>query len=146
MFRVVVGAMLLTLGAGIALAQGAGVIKDRQDLMKGLAGATKDPTAMAKGEAPFDLAKVQASLKVFQDNAAKLKSLWPESSKAGETTKALPVVWTGMKDFLSGFDGLANEAKAAAASIKDEASFKAAWPKVLGSCGGCHKTYRAPSK
>jgi cytochrome c556 len=144
MLRVVTAVAVLTLGANIALAQNTAVVKQRQDLMKGLGGALKDPTTMVKGEAPFDLAKVKASLKALQDNAVKLKSLWPEDSKTGDT-KALPVVWTAT-DFLSGFDGLAKDAKAAETSITDEASFKAAWPKVVGNCGGCHKVYRAPPK
>jgi cytochrome c556 len=41
---------------------------------------------------------------------------------------------------------LAKAAKAAEASIKDEASFKTEWPKVVGNCGGCHKEFRAAAK
>jgi basic membrane protein A len=36
------------------------------------------------------------------------------------------------------------DVKAAAAAIKDVATFKAEWPKVGGNCGGCHKEYRKP--
>jgi cytochrome c556 len=146
MLRVVVGAALLILGVSVALAQSTGIIKERQDLMKANAEATKAPVAMVKGEAPFDLAKVQASLKTFQETSTKLKGMWPESSKTGENTRALPAVWTNAKDYLARFDGFASDAKAAAAAIKDEASFKTEWPKVIGSCGGCHKDFRAPAK
>jgi len=145
MLRVVVGAVLLSLSAGIVLAQNTAVIKERKDLMKANAEATKAPTAMMKGEAPFDLAKVQASLKTFQDNAPKLKGLWPNDSKTGDT-RALPAIWTDMKGYLDWYDGFAKDAKTAAASIKDEASFKTEWPKVVGYCGGCHKDFRAPAK
>ena len=146
MLRVVVGAVLLGLGATVVLAQNVGVIKERQDLMKANAEATKGPVAMMKGEAPFDLPKVQASLKTFQDNSAKLKTLWPEDSKTGEKTRALPAIWNNMKDYLAWFDDFGKDAKAAAATIKDEASFKTEWPKVIGYCGGCHKDFRAPAK
>jgi cytochrome c556 len=146
MLRVVVGAALLTFGASIALAQNTAVIKDRKDLMKANAEATKAPTAMMKGEAPFDLAKVKTSLKTFQDNSIKLKGLWPDDSKSGGETRALPAIWTNVKDYLDWFDGFAKDAKAAEASIKDEASFKTEWPKVVGYCGGCHKDFRAPAK
>jgi cytochrome c556 len=146
MLRVVVGAALLGLGATVVLAQNVGVIKERQDLMKANAEATKGPVAMMKGEAPFDLPKVQASLKTFQDNSAKLKTLWPEDSKTGGNTRALPAIWNNMKDYLDWFDGFGKDAKAAAAAIKDEASFKTEWPKVIGYCGGCHKDFRAPAK
>ncbi len=145
MLRVVVGAALLTLGASVVLAQNTAVIKDRKDLMKANAEATKAPTAMMKGEAPFDLAKVKTSLKTFQDNATKLKGLWPADSNTGDT-RALPAIWTNAKEYLEWFDGFAKDAKAAEASIKDEASFKTEWPKVVGYCGGCHKDFRAPAK
>jgi cytochrome c556 len=146
MLRIIAGLLVLGLAASAALAQNVGVIKQRQDLMKVNAEATKAPTAMMKGEAPFDLAKVKASLKTFQDNSVKLKDLWPEASKTGEDTRALPKIWTNMKDYLDWFDGFAKDAKAAEAAIKDEASFKTEWPKVVEYCGGCHKDYRAPKK
>jgi cytochrome c556 len=143
MLRIIVGAALLTFGATAVLAQNTAVIKQRKDVMKANAEATKAPTAMMKGEAPFDLAKIKTSLKTFQDNSAKLKTLWPADSQTGDT-RALPAVWTNMKDYLSWFDGFAKDAKAAEASIKDEASFKTEWPKIVGYCGGCHKDFRAP--
>jgi cytochrome c556 len=146
MLRVVAGAVLLTLGASAVLAQNTAVIKERKDLMKANAEATKAPTAMMKGEAPFDLTKVKASLKTFQTNSTKLKALWPADSKSGGDTRALPAIWTNVKDYLDWFDGFANDAKAAEASIKDEASFKTEWPKVVDYCGSCHKDFRAPAK
>ncbi|HEY1246811.1 MAG TPA: cytochrome c [Hyphomicrobiaceae bacterium] len=146
MLRIVAGLLALGLTASVALAENLSVIKERQQIMKSNAEATKAPTAMMKGQAPFDLAKVKASLKTFQENAAKLKSLWPEDSKTGGDTKALPAIWTNMKDYLEWFDGFAKDSKAAEATIKDEASFKTEWPKVLNYCGSCHKDYRAAKK
>jgi cytochrome c556 len=134
------------LGASIVLAENLTVIKERQDLMKANAEATKAPTAMLKGEAPFDLVKVKASLKTFQENSIKLKTLWPEDSKAGGDTRALPAVWTSMTDYLAWFDGFAKDAKAAEAAITDEASFKKEWKNVADYCGGCHKDFRAAKK
>jgi cytochrome c556 len=146
MLRIVAGVVLLALGAGAVEAQNTAVIKQRQDLMKAQSGALKEPAAMLKGEAPFDLAKVQASLKTLQELSGKLKPLWTEDSKTGGNTRALPAVWKDLNGFLGRFDAMASSAKTAAAAIKDEASFKTAFPKVLGSCGGCHKEYRAPAK
>jgi cytochrome c556 len=138
--------MLLALGSSVAVAQGADIIKQRQDLMGGLGDAMKAPSAMMKGEAAFDLAKVQGSLATLQANSGKLKSLWPETSKTGGNTRALPAIWTDMKTFSAHFDGLATGAKAAADAIKDEASFKSQWPKVASTCGACHKDFRAAKK
>jgi cytochrome c556 len=146
MLRIVAGLVLLALGAGVVEAQNTAVIKQRQDLMKANAEALKAPAAMLKGDAPFDLAKVQASLKALQEQSAKVKPLWTEDTKTGGDTRALPAVWKDLKGYLGRFDTMATSAKAAAAAIKDEASFKTAFPKVLGSCGGCHKEYRAAAK
>lgn len=118
-------------------------VSARQEAMKAIAGAAKEPGAVMKGEAKFDLAKVHSSLAVYQEQAVKLKNLWPDDSKSGDTA-ALPAVWEKKSEFIALFDKLAANAKAAAANIKDEASFKAEWPKVMSSCGGCHKEYRKP--
>ena len=146
MLRAIAGLAGLALCTTLVLAQNTGAIEQRKQAMKAMGGALKEPGAMAKGEGAFDLAKVQASLKSLQADASKLKALWPEDSKTGGNTRALPAIWTNMKDYLDWFDGLANDAKAAEASIKDEASFKAAWPNITDYCGSCHKDFRAPSK
>jgi cytochrome c556 len=145
MIRALSVAALLAVGATLAYAQGAGqaAVKQRQDLMKQQSNALKDPTAMMKGEAPFDVTKVKASLKTIQDAAAKLKPAWPDDSKSGDTA-ALPAVWEKKADFTARLDKLGADAKAAEAAIKDEATFKSEFKKVTDNCGGCHKEYRRP--
>lgn len=101
---------------------------------------------MAKGEAPFDLAKVQASLKTISEGAPKLAGLFPDDSKTGGDTQALPVIWEKKAEFEGLWKKLAADATAAAAAIKDEASFKTEWPKIGANCGGCHKVFRVPPK
>jgi cytochrome c556 len=146
MLRVVLGLAALAVAATAVLAQqGAGAIKERKAAMKAMAGATKEPAAMIKGEAKFDLAKVQAALKTVEANAAKAKGLFPDDSKSGETA-VLAVAFTNKADLLAKFDKLAASAKAAQGAIKDAATLKSEWPKVTANCGGCHKVYRAPPK
>jgi cytochrome c556 len=135
----------IAIGTTVVLAQNAAVIDQRKQAMKAFGGAAKDPGAMAKGEAPFDLPKVQASLKTIQETAVKAKGLFPDDSKTGETD-VLPAAFEKKADLLARFDKIGADAKAAAAAIKDEASFKASWPKVVTNCGGCHKEYRKPPK
>lgn len=143
MLRVIAGLAALAVCTTLVLAQNTAAIEQRKQAMKALGGAAKDPGAMAKGDAPFDAAKVQASLKTIQETAAKAKGLFPDNSKAGDTD-ALPVAFENKSDLAAKFDKMAADAKAAAAAIKDEASFKSEWPKVTASCGGCHKVYRKP--
>ncbi len=128
-----------------ASAQNLDAIKARKEVLKSFGAANKEPAAMAKGEAPFDIAKVQATLKAFQIGAPKLEPLFSDDAKIGGDTEALPNIWENKKDFNERFVKLAAAAKAAEGSITDEASFKGAWPALLGeNCSSCHKVYRKP--
>jgi cytochrome c556 len=126
-----------------ALAQNLDVIKARQASLKAMGDAAKATGAMLKGEAPFDPAKVQGALDTFIAETAKLPALWPDDSKAGGDTRALPVVWEKKDDYLTRFTKLGAEAKAAKSVITDEFTFQDTFPKVVGNCGACHKIYRA---
>jgi cytochrome c556 len=143
MLRVVAAMAALAIGATVVLAQNAAVIEQRKQAMKAFGGAVKGPGTMSKGDAPFELAKVQAALKTIQETAVKAKDLFPDDSKTGETD-ALPAAFEKKADLLARLDSLAAAAKAAEGTIKDEATFKAEWPKVVSQCGGCHKEYRKP--
>lgn len=141
----IAAAALLAVGTTAALSQSA-AIGQRKELMKSVGGAAKEPGAMMRGEAPFDLAKVQASLKTYSDVSGKMSALFPDDSKTGGETKALPAIWEKKTEFTAGFTKLGADAAAAATAIKDEASFKTEWPKVMSNCGGCHKAFVEPTK
>jgi cytochrome c556 len=131
-------------GATAVSAQNVAVIKERQDHLKSIGDAVKPVGAMYKGEADFDLAKVQAALKVMQEKAPLLPALFPDDSKTGEDTEALPIIWDEKADFESRFKKLGDAAKAAEASITDEETFPDTWKEVMGNCSGCHKKFRKP--
>jgi cytochrome c556 len=128
----------------LAIAQNAEVIKERKANFKAMGDAAKPTGAMMKGEADFDLAAVKNAIKVFQEKAALQAKLFPDDSKEGEKTEALPLIWDNKADFEERFVKLAEAAKAADASITDADTFAAEWPKVMGNCGSCHKKYRKP--
>ena len=117
-------------------------IKERQKIYKGIGDASKTASGMLRGAAPFELSAVQASLKTYSDGAKKLPSLFPDDSKTGDNTEALPKIWENKKDFEAKLAKFGSDADAALVAIKDEASFKAEFPKVLGNCKGCHDEYR----
>lgn len=149
MLRIASALAVIAVGATAVTAvyaQNLDIIKARKESMKAVGGAAKEPGAMMKGDAKFDLAKVQASLKVYQAESAKQKDMYPDNSKTGGDTTVLPAVWDKKTDFNARFDKLVADAKAAEGAIKDEASFKTEWPKVMSNCGGCHKEYRVPPK
>ncbi len=104
----------------------------------------KNPSAMFKGEAEFDLAKVQAALKVIQEKAAVLPKLFPDDSKTGGETEALPKIWEDKTNFEGRFVKLGEAAKAAETKITDAETFPDAWKELMGNCSGCHKIFRKP--
>lgn len=146
MIRTVSAIALIALGATYALAQatGAKALEERKALMKQVLNEHRIATGMSKAD-PFNLAKAQNWLKVLQANVSKAKGLFPDDSKGGET-RATPAVWTNRADFNAKFDGFDRVVKAATSAVKDEASFKAEYPKVNAACDSCHKDYRASSK
>jgi cytochrome c556 len=133
----------VALGVSVAVAQ-QDVIKERKDIMKANGDQAKIGAAMMKGEQPFDLAAAQKIFATFADAATKMPSLFPDNSKTGEDTEALPKIWEDMADFKARFVKFGDDAKAAGASVKDLDSFKAAYGNIgKNDCGGCHQLYRA---
>jgi cytochrome c556 len=145
MLRVIAVVAAVAVGATAVWAQNAAGIAARKEAMKAFGGAAKGPGGMAKGDAAFDLSTVQASLKTIEDTAGKAKGLFGDDTKTGETD-TLPAAFENRADLLAKFDKISADAKAAAGAVKDEASFKAEWPKVVSNCGGCHKAYRKPKQ
>jgi cytochrome c556 len=145
MIRLLSVVAAVAVGATAVYAQSA-AIGQRKEILKSFGAAMKEPGGMMKGETPFDLAKVQASLKTITEGAPKLPALFPDDSKTGGETQALPVIWEKKAEFEGIYKKLGDDAKAASVAIKDEASFKTEWPKIGANCGTCHKTFRQPPK
>jgi cytochrome c556 len=119
------------------------VINQRKEMMKKNSAQTKAISAMVKGDAPFDAKAVTAAFTVWSDTAAQLPKLFPDNSKTGGETRALPKIWSDRK----GFDAeVAAFAKAAAARPTDIEGLKKAFPAVSKACGDCHEGYRAAAK
>ena len=138
--RSVLAVAALAIGVTAVVAQG-DPIAARKALMKANGQSAGQGNKFMKGEEPFDLAKAQAIFANYQKASTDFGKLFPDSSKAGDTA-ALPAVWENKADFDAKLAKLGADAKDAAAKVKDEASFKAAFPEVMKNCGGCHQTYR----
>jgi cytochrome c556 len=141
MFRTVLAIAAIAIGVTAVAAQ-SDPIAARKALMKEQGAQTKTGGGMAKGEAPFDLAKAQAILANYIDTSAKMPDLFPANSKTGGETTAAPKIWEDMAGFKAGFAKMSTEAKVAQSSVKDLDSFKAAFGGLTKNCGGCHETYR----
>jgi len=142
MFRTALAVAAIAIGVTAVAAQ-SDPIAARKALMKNVGALTKTGGQMAKGEAPYDQAKAQEIFATYIDASGKMPNLFPENSKSGGETAALPAIWTSMDDFKSKFSKFGADAKAAQASVKDLDSFKTSFGGVTKNCGGCHETYRA---
>lgn len=140
--RIAVAAAVISVGVTAALAQSA-AIQARKDILKTFGPASQGPGLMLRGERPFDLATVQASLRTFADGASRLPALFPTDSQTGDT-RALPAIWQEKARFEGIWKTLEDNSRAALTSITNEATFRTEMPKVLGQCGACHTPFRRP--
>jgi cytochrome c556 len=148
MIRTAAAVALLAIGATYAIAQSTGVkaIEERKELMESTDKLTRPVSKMAKGEQPFDLAKVKEAVKVAHTNITKAMTLFPDDSKQGAETRAKAEVWTNRDAFKAKYDQFAKAAKEADGAINDEATFKTEFKKVDDACNSCHKEFRASRK
>jgi cytochrome c556 len=138
MLRIAATVAALTIGTMVVSAQNVEAVKQRREVMRNIATASTDDYKMMTGQAPFDLAKLQAALKIMEREAMKIKGLFPPDSKTGGETQAKPKLWQARAEFDAAADKLVAAIKTAASTIKDEATIKTEYPKVVKSCEGCH--------
>jgi cytochrome c556 len=138
--RTVLAAAAVALGVTTVTAQ-QDPIAARKAIMKANGEQAGIGAKMNRGEEPFDLAKAKKIFATYQ-NAAKTQTLWPDTSKTGGDTAALPALWENKADFDAKLVKFVNDAKAAEAAVKDLDTFKAQFTEVQKNCGGCHQPYR----
>ena len=141
MVRIILAVASLVLAASLAAAQ-SNPIAARKALMKANGEQAKIGAAIVKGEAPFDPAKVQTIFATFMEAAEKAPALFPDNSKTGGKTEALPAIWKNKPDFEARFAKFGADAKGAQADVKDLAGFKGIWSGFIrNNCTGCHEKY-----
>ena len=118
-------------------------IATRKSLMKQNNDHAIIAVKMMRGQEPFDGAKIDAAFAQWADTAQKLPGLFPDNSKTGQETLALPKIWQTKSDF----DAKAAAFGKAVAENRDKAKasldgLKAAIPAVGKGCDNCHEDYR----
>jgi cytochrome c556 len=119
-------------------------IAARQALMKANGKNAGAVSKIVKGEAPFDAAIVKAAFDQWDETAQKLPSLFPDSSKTGDT-RALPAIWTERAKFeadIAKFKKDVDDNRAKAMTGVD--GLKVALGIIGKDCGSCHETFRKP--
>jgi cytochrome c556 len=132
--------------AGVAWAQHNPIVA-RLKLMKANGREATVVSKMVKGELPYDAKKVNAAFEQWEKTAHEFGKLFPENSKTGGDTRALPKIWTARAEFdkhLADFGKAVTAQKAKATSGLD--GLKQAMAVVGKNCKGCHDEFRAEKK
>src|ERR1044072_6654942 len=133
---VIAGALLLSVGAGIAQQD---VVKQTQADMKGngkALGGVLPP--MVKGEKHYDQAAVNEALKILDGTAKKLPTMFPESTKGLKPEgdySASSKIWEDKAGFAAKIDSFGKDVTDAKLKIKHLDSLKAPVPAIGKECG-----------
>jgi cytochrome c556 len=141
MIRTALAVAVLAFGATALVAQ-SDPIAARKALMKGNGDQNRVATEMLEGKRPFNLDEAKKVLATFAETGEKAPALFPDDSKTGGDTGALPAIWENKTDFQAKLAKFAQDSKAAGDATKDLDSFKVQITEVRKNCGGCHQTYR----
>ena len=141
MIRTALAVAVLAFAATALVAQ-SDPIAARKALMKANGDQNRVATDMLEAKRPFNLDEAKKVFATFAEAGEKAPALFPDDSKTGGDTAALPPIWENKADFNARLAKFASEAKAAGAATKDFDSFKVQITEVRKNCGGCHQTYR----
>src|SRR3954468_266741 len=141
MMRTVLGVAVLAFGATALVAQ-TDPIAARKALMKTNGDQNRVATEMLEGKRPFNLDEAKKVFVVFAETGEKAPALFPDNSKTGGDTAALPPIWENKADFNAKLAKFASEYKAAGDATKDLDTFNVQITEVRNNCGLCHQTYR----
>ena len=140
----VLGATLLA--GGVAAQDAQKAIGYRQGVMKGLSWHIGPIAAMAKGEMPFDQAKLQHHADALAALAALALEGFPDGAAAIEGTKAKEGAVASNPEFAARDRGLVIATAAAAAGAASATEAGDVMPLLVllgGSCQACHDSFRA---
>ena len=133
-----------TVALAVTAAYAADPIADRRAIMKERGNLVGGLAKMAKGETAFDAAVVSATLKKLEANEQKvdIDVLFPPGSDKGDT-KAAPRIWEDMAGFKAANDKYQVVLQeVVAAPAQDVAALGAQINTLGGGCGGCHQSFR----
>ena len=118
------------------------IIKNRQALFsKNYNTAKKVQSLSSNGD--FDEAK--ELMLEMSENYITLKDMFPENTKEGFNTEALPLIWEEKDKFNSLMEKTSNDMVQLASIIENEDDIRGTLGKLMWSnCKACHSKYRLP--
>lgn len=97
--------------------------------------------SMAKGEASFDAAAVNAALAAMSEDAAAIPALF-EPQATDPKSEALPVIWDEFDTFTARADELEEVTAQLAGTVKTPDDLRPVMQQVGKACQSCHSDYR----
>lgn len=122
-----------------------GIVKERMELMKDIGKAMKQLSAMARGKAPLDSARVKEAAGSIAQHGQKIPALFPKGSTKG-VTEASPRIWLDPEGFRKSTEAMIAAARSVAESNGNSAELKTSFRRLGKTCSGCHKQYRVKKK
>ena len=118
------------------------IIKNRQALFsKNYNTAKKVQSLSSNGD--FDEAK--ELMLEMSENYITLKEMFPENTKEGFNTEALPLIWEEKDKFNSLMEKTSNDMVQLVSIIENEDDIRGTLKKLMWSnCKACHSKYRLP--
>ena len=118
------------------------IIKNRQALFsKNYNTAKKVQSLSSNGD--FDEAK--ELMLQMSENYITLKEMFPENTKEGFNTEALPLIWEEKDKFNSLMEKTSNDMVQLVSIIENEDDIRGTLKKLMWSnCKACHSKYRIP--
>ena len=118
------------------------IIKGRKALFsKNYSTAKRVQTFATKGD--FDKAKTL--MLEMSENYKSLIEYFPENTKEGFKTEALPAIWENKKEFNDLMKKSSNDMIKLASLIEDSEDIRATLTQMMwGNCKACHSKFRAP--
>lgn len=137
---IVLCASILALTVSAALAD---PIAERKAQMKARGALMGELAPIAKGEQPFDAAKVMAALEAMSKNAeTDVQALWPAGSDSGDQTSS-PKIWEDTASFQAAVDKYHSDVDAAVAAQPTTIdAFQPLFGAIASNCGACHQNFR----
>lgn len=136
--------LIAVAGAAIAHQGASGVVKERMEAMKDMAGRMKVIAGMIGGERGFDAQAVASAAEQVAFKARQLDKQFPEGSDH-PPSEARPEIWSDWDRFselASELESKASRLGVAAGTATAAADIDVPFRAVAATCKGCHQRFR----
>ncbi len=137
-------ALFAVCGLALAHSGAEGIVKERMELMKSIAGQMKMVGRMIKGEKDFVADQVAIAAEAIVGHAEKIPELFPEGS-IEPPSEAVTAIWQDWDKFVRLTNDMKLKAQALGMSARQSEDIKDIRPQfgALGkTCSACHEDFR----